>query len=673
MAALVVMVGLGACNQVGEERGPYAGGVSYPWQDRLDPPGSNPYANGRQYAWQGVRAASVLGPQAVPGGDNYLSDVTYTSATNSWGPIEKDRSNGEQGAGDGRPLTLNGQTYTKGLGVHAHSELVYTLTTPCTAFTASVGVDDEVGSRGSVIFQVYGDGRLLYDSGRLTGASPTQAVQVDLSGVGTLRLVVTDGGDNIDYDHADWADAKVSCAPPPPPSTTSFLSDLGTLAASNGWGPFEKDRSNGEQLSGDGRPLTLNGQTYTKGLGVHAHSSLRYALGGNCTAFTASVGVDDEVGSRGSVIFQVYTDGTLAYQSPLLTGASPTQAVQVDVSGKQELRLVVTDGGDNIDYDHADWADAKVTCSGASPAPTTYTYTSIARQPYGVSEAQGEAVGGKLYVFGGFDSLKACCTPTDRVNVYDPASNTWSALPVMPGRGATHAGMTTDGTDIYYAGGYVANSSWTGQVFGTRAVWRYNVASRTYTRLPDLPATSAAGQLEYLGGRLHYFGGTTPDRTRDLGDHYVLDLASGASSWTVAAPLPQPRQHMGSAVLGGLIYAIGGQTGHDANLVTQAAVHAYDPATDTWRALAPLPRARSHISNSTFVLGGRIVVAGGETSHDQAIRDVIAYDPSTNSWTALTPLPEARVSGVAGGIGNNFFFTGGNSSASGWRAAPSTP
>ncbi|WP_034388775.1 NPCBM/NEW2 domain-containing protein [Deinococcus sp. YIM 77859] len=369
VAALVVMVGLGACNQVGEERGPYAGGVSYPWQDRLDPPGPNPYANGRQYAWQGVRAASVLGPQAVPGGDNYLSDVTYTSATNSWGPIEKDRSNGEQGAGDGRPLTLNGQTYTKGLGVHAHSELVYTLTTPCTAFTASVGVDDEVGSRGSVIFQVYGDGRLLYDSGRLTGASPTQAVQVDLSGVGTLRLVVTDGGDNIDYDHADWADAKVSCAPPPPPSTTSFLSDLGTLAASNGWGPFEKDRSNGEQLSGDGRPLTLNGQTYTKGLGVHAHSSLRYALGGNCTAFTASVGVDDEVGSRGSVIFQVYTDGTLAYQSPLLTGASPTQAVQVDVSGKQELRLVVTDGGDNIDYDHADWADAKVTCGAADTTP----------------------------------------------------------------------------------------------------------------------------------------------------------------------------------------------------------------------------------------------------------------------------------------------------------------
>ncbi|WP_051935669.1 NPCBM/NEW2 domain-containing protein [Deinococcus sp. YIM 77859] len=362
--------------------------MSYPWQDRLDPPGSNPYANGRQYAWQGVRAASVLGPQAVPGGDNYLSDVTYTSATNSWGPIEKDRSNGEQGAGDGRPLTLNGQTYTKGLGVHAHSELVYTLTTPCTAFTASVGVDDEVGSRGSVIFQVYGDGRLLYDSGRLTGASPTQAVQVDLSGVGTLRLVVTDGGDNIDYDHADWADAKVSCAPPPPPSTTSFLSDLGTLAASNGWGPFEKDRSNGEQLSGDGRPLTLNGQTYTKGLGVHAHSSLRYALGGNCTAFTASVGVDDEVGSRGSVIFQVYTDGTLAYQSPLLTGASPTQAVQVDVSGKQELRLVVTDGGDNIDYDHADWADAKVTCSSQAASVTSVTVSpSSASLPEGSSLA----------------------------------------------------------------------------------------------------------------------------------------------------------------------------------------------------------------------------------------------------------------------------------------------
>ena len=183
-----------------------------------------------------------------------------------------------------------------------------------------------------------------------------------------------------------------------------------------------------------------------------------------------------------------------------------------------------------------------------------------------MSEAQGRAVGGRLYVFGGFDSLKNCCVPTDRAQRYDPATNVWTPLRPMPNGGVTHAGMATDGQNIYYAGGYVANSSWTGQIFGTRAVWQYNVAEDTYTPLPDLSVDSAAGQLEYLAGKLHYFGGTNPERTQDLKTHYVLDLKGNGKTWNRAAELLQARNHLGSAVLDGVIYAIGGQTGHDEKL-----------------------------------------------------------------------------------------------------------
>lgn len=306
------------------------------------------------------------------------------------------------------------------------------------------------------------------------------------------------------------------------------------------------------------------------------------------------------------------------------------------------------------------------------PAATAFTYSGISPQPANVSEAQGEVVGGRLFVFGGFDSRRSCCTSTNRAQVYDPATNAWRSLAVMPGSGATHAGMTTDGARIYYAGGYVgriaADGSWSGQIFGTRDAWAYDPATDRYAELPDLPVQTSAGQLEYLNGNLHYFGGTNPARTEDLGDHYVLK--AGAGAWTPAAPLPLPRHHMGSAVLGGKIYAIGGQVGHDAKLVTQSAVHVYDPAADAWTPLAPLPRARSHIGNSTLVLGSRIVVAGGETSHDVPMSDVTAYDPATNTWTALSPLPLARASAVAGAIGTGFVFTGGTSAASGWRAVP---
>ena len=79
----------------------------------------------------------------------YLSDRTPSSATNGYGPYEKDRSNGESAAGDGRTIKLAGVSYSKGLGVHAGSDLRFPLTEGCSTFAAKIGVDDEVGSGGS--------------------------------------------------------------------------------------------------------------------------------------------------------------------------------------------------------------------------------------------------------------------------------------------------------------------------------------------------------------------------------------------------------------------------------------------------------------------------------------------------------------------------------------------
>jgi len=81
----------------------------------------------------------------------------------------------------------------------------------CTRFTAQVGVDDEVGAGGSVVFQVLADGKLLYDSQKTTGADTAKPIDVDVTGAYFVNLVVTDAGDSNAMDHADWADAKVTC------------------------------------------------------------------------------------------------------------------------------------------------------------------------------------------------------------------------------------------------------------------------------------------------------------------------------------------------------------------------------------------------------------------------------------------------------------------------------
>ncbi|NED83478.1 alpha-galactosidase [Streptomyces sp. SID11233] len=148
----------------------------------------------------------------------------------------------------------------------------------------------------------------------------------------------------------------------PPASGGGYLSDLPQLSASNGYGPVEKDTSNGESAPGDGNPLTIGGEVYAKGLGVHADSTVEYYAGGACSAVTARVGVDDEKGAKGSVAFEIWADGTKAASTGVLTNAMPAQPVSADVTGAQVVRLVVTDGGDGDDSDHADWGDLRITC-----------------------------------------------------------------------------------------------------------------------------------------------------------------------------------------------------------------------------------------------------------------------------------------------------------------------
>ncbi|WP_162564279.1 MULTISPECIES: PA14 domain-containing protein [Microbacterium] len=311
------------------------------------------------------------------------------------------------------------------------------------------------------------------------------------------------------------------------------------------------------------------------------------------------------------------------------------------------------------------------------PAPVnTFTYAPIANQPVSVSEAQGEIVGGVLYQFGGFDSQKACCTPTSRSYSYNPTTNAWAQIAPLPflagsgaaGTGVTHAGITTDGEDIYLAGGYISANGSTGQTFGTVEVYKYDVSANSYQRLPNLPAVRASGSLEFLAGKLHYVTGTNLARTTEPTDHWTLDLASGATSWVTAAAIPAGRNHPGSAVLNGIMYVLGGQTGHDGPSVAHPTVYAYNPATNSWSTMAPMPAAVNHHTSSTFVLGNRIVVVGGKLNHDTDTATVQAFDPATNTWTTLTSLPAPRSSAVGGALGTGFLFTGGG--VQGWRATP---
>ncbi|WP_432544288.1 NPCBM/NEW2 domain-containing protein [Kineococcus sp. SYSU DK002] len=188
----------------------------------------------------------------------------------------------------------------------------------------------------------------------LLGSTPSYAVMKNFPW-GKLQALPKDFGKPAAGSTQGTDATPVPTAPVGP--ITKYASDTAYRVLRNGWGPAEKDRSNGESAAGDGKALKIAGVTYAKGFGVHAASEIIVPVNGART-FSAKVGLDAEVGTRGSVQFQVWAGGTKLADSGLVRGGQAAKTIVADVSGKTEVRLVVTDGGNGLSGDHADWAQA---------------------------------------------------------------------------------------------------------------------------------------------------------------------------------------------------------------------------------------------------------------------------------------------------------------------------
>ncbi|AYY13109.1 hypothetical protein EF847_10770 [Actinobacteria bacterium YIM 96077] len=158
------------------------------------------------------------------------------------------------------------------------------------------------------------------------------------------------------------ASRAVTVEPPPAPEDDVYVSDMEFSWATNGYGPLERDAANGELDPGDGGPIRLDGDTYEKGIGTNARSLVGVYLGGNCTRFSAVVGIDDVRGGAGSAQFRVVGDGDVLYESPVITGSSPAERVSVNVTGIQQLDLIADPTPDGQGNDGANWADARLEC-----------------------------------------------------------------------------------------------------------------------------------------------------------------------------------------------------------------------------------------------------------------------------------------------------------------------
>jgi alpha-galactosidase len=148
-------------------------------------------------------------------------------------------------------------------------------------------------------------------------------------------------------------------------SDTTWLSTLDLATIRQSWSTAKRN------LSVDEHPLSIGGKIFANGIGSHSKSRWLLDLDRKGVRFLATVGADDEMkGSpRGLVEFQIFGDDSLLWKSPPLRAGDASVKVNISVTGVSLLGLRINDGGDGIDYDHANWCEARLVMPGAVPRP----------------------------------------------------------------------------------------------------------------------------------------------------------------------------------------------------------------------------------------------------------------------------------------------------------------
>ncbi len=158
----------------------------------------------------------------------FINEFGMNRRLNGRGPIELDSTNGGARNDDGRVITINGTSFAKGLGISPISSVTVRLPSrKFKQFHAIVGVADEVGPFGHMTFQVFGDGKLLFDSGIMTGADGAKEINVDVHAVKFLQLRVS----RSTFEKLNtgvWAEAQLLTSTMPTPTASATASPSST-------------------------------------------------------------------------------------------------------------------------------------------------------------------------------------------------------------------------------------------------------------------------------------------------------------------------------------------------------------------------------------------------------------------------------------------------------------
>jgi hypothetical protein len=272
------------------------------------------------------------------------------------------------------------------------------------------------------------------------------------------------------------------------------------------------------------------------------------------------------------------------------------------------------------------WTGSEMLVIGLTNAaynPVTNTWHRITRYN-GPVGAVNVWTGHQVILWGG-----GCCGgATAAGGSYTPATDSWRALPSSPLSPRHTAGAWT-GTEVIIAGGDLPPTATVDhvQIFADAAA--FNPATRTWRKLPPMPAARSAGTMLWDGTEVLYIGGTRPGARAPSADGFAFNPST--SHWRRLPAMEFNRTAFAAAWTGHQVLVWGGWTGPFASQQIPPHGLTYDPSVNQWSAL-PMAPLRGRGGPTAVWTGSQMIVWGGITQTPQKyiyLTDGAAYRPAT--------------------------------------------
>lgn len=248
-----------------------------------------------------------------------------------------------------------------------------------------------------------------------------------------------------------------------------------------------------------------------------------------------------------------------------------------------------------------------------------------------VSNSAGQPV---LYVIGGAQDDNQASGPTrdatPKVHAYNAVTNDWFLRQRLPLDLYQSNGAGVIGGKIYVSGGRQS-----GDKRYVRALLVYDPARNSWTRKADMPTVTWGGMTAVWNNQLYVLTCTSEEDCGLANRQSLYRYNPATDTWTFLSFTPVELDFPRGGFIGGKLYATGGRFG---------TLLVYDPATNQWTSRAPLTRAPRRPAG--LALGGKLYIVGGlEDSGGEfptPSRRTSVYDPTSNTWTELAPMPTPR-------------------------------